>query len=660
MQRIVPLLLFILVASPVRSQTDSLWGVWNDVQQPDSNRLKAMQTLAWKAVFEQPDSGLALAGRQLELAERVNDPRARYEAHTTMAVGNSMKSRYDEALVHLDQCLAIAKAIDDPKRIANTYSNMSNVHRNLGDLPRALQLLHQSLRTDEALNNKAGLAGTYNNIGNIHKELGEDDKALASYQRSAALYDALDDDKGRAQTLMNMGAVHLNKGQLEQASDELSRSIVLLSKLGRRMEMGISYNTLGRAYSLMGRGREAHAMLDSARTIFTTLGAKRQLARVHYYTGEQLLKEQRFRSALSACREGLEVARSTALLLQEKECLDCMMRAHAAMGDYRSAYQAQTAFMALNDSLARLNNRKETTRLEVTQQFQERMFTDSLRTVRQRFEREQEYQAQLADERDRRNLFVYSSVGVLLLAGGLWSRLRTTRRSRAAIQRERDRSDELLLNILPATVAQELKDQGYTKARHFEQVTVLFSDFKGFTSMAEKLSATELIAEIDHCFKAFDAIMDRHAIEKIKTIGDAYMAAAGLPDPGRSGAVEMVQAALEMQQFIAERHRDRSASGQPAFQMRIGLHSGPVVAGVVGVRKFAYDIWGDTVNTAARMESSGEAGQVNLSADTYALVKDATDAAGLPLFTFSERGHIQAKGKGELLMYFVSRGPGIH
>ncbi len=155
--------------------------------------------------------------------------------------------------------------------------------------------------------------------------------------------------------------------------------------------------------------------------------------------------------------------------------------------------------------------------------------------------------------------------------------------------------------------------------------------------------------ELNTCFKAFDGIITARGIEKIKTIGDAYMCAGGLPVPSSSTPAGVVQAALEMQAFMIARKKERDAQGKPAFEMRVGIHTGPVVAGIVGVKKFAYDIWGDTVNTASRMECSGEVGQVNISESTYALVKDE------PGLVFTSRGKVQAKGKGEMEMYFVTR-----
>jgi class 3 adenylate cyclase len=247
-----------------------------------------------------------------------------------------------------------------------------------------------------------------------------------------------------------------------------------------------------------------------------------------------------------------------------------------------------------------------------------------------------------------RNLYLFSGLGVLVLSLGLWSRLRYISRTRSIIQEEKERSDNLLLNILPREVADELKNKGKSKARDFDMVSILFTDFVEFTSTSEKMSAAELVDEVDHCFRAFDAIMEKYGIEKIKTIGDAYMAAGGLHIPRTTEPKDVVLAALEMQDFILSRMKENSAQGKLAFEMRAGVHTGPVVAGIVGVKKFQYDIWGDTVNTASRMESHGSAGRLNISNDTYVLVKDD------PRFVFENRGTTEVKGKGMMDMWFVS------
>jgi adenylate cyclase len=247
----------------------------------------------------------------------------------------------------------------------------------------------------------------------------------------------------------------------------------------------------------------------------------------------------------------------------------------------------------------------------------------------------------------------YAIMGVLLLlAGGatfsfIRARLNTRvlQEKNKTIREEQERSENLLLNILPSLVAEELKKQGKTKARYFEDVSVLFADFVGFSQIAEQLTPQQLVTELDTCFQKFDEIMAKHAIEKIKTIGDAYMCAGGLPDGGGAQLRDMVAAAKDMQNWLKEWNAGREKAGLPRFDARIGIHCGPVVAGVVGSKKFAFDIWGDTVNIAARIEQAGEGGRINISGDAYQTIKD--------YFPCHYRGKISAKNKGEIDMYFV-------
>jgi len=206
-------------------------------------------------------------------------------------------------------------------------------------------------------------------------------------------------------------------------------------------------------------------------------------------------------------------------------------------------------------------------------------------------------------------------------------------------------SDTLLLNILPAEIAEELKKFGKSYARKHDQVSVLFADIKGFTSIAETLTPVKLVTQLDEVFGAFDNIIAKYGMEKIKTIGDAYMCACGLPLVDHENAVKAVRAALDMQHFIKDFGLANKIQNLPVFEVRIGIHTGPLVAGVVGLKKFAYDIWGDAVNLASRMEQHSEAGKVNVSSETYALVKD--------FFQCTYRGKIDTKSKGEVDMYFV-------
>ena len=220
------------------------------------------------------------------------------------------------------------------------------------------------------------------------------------------------------------------------------------------------------------------------------------------------------------------------------------------------------------------------------------------------------------------------------------------------VNRQKGEIESLLLNILPAEVAQELRREGRAVARSYPEVTVLLADIQNFTRIAEQLTPADLVAELDACFSRFDALTDQFGIEKIKTIGDAYLCAGGLPNPNAHDPVRVVAAAMAMLDVMAELRAERQAQGRPWFDIRIGVHTGPVVAGVVGTKKFAYDIWGDTVNVAARLEQTSEASRINISQATYERVKED--------FVCTPRGMIQAKNKGEMAMYFVesARSPG--
>ena len=205
---------------------------------------------------------------------------------------------------------------------------------------------------------------------------------------------------------------------------------------------------------------------------------------------------------------------------------------------------------------------------------------------------------------------------------------------------EKKKSDDLLMNILPEEVANELKVKGYAEARQFAHATVLFTDFVNFTTISESLTPKELVSEIHLYFTAFDEIIERNGLEKIKTIGDAYLAVAGLPNEDPDHALHAANAAVEILAFVTKRKADGAL-----FDIRAGLNSGPVIAGIVGVKKFVYDIWGDTVNTAARMETNSEAGRINISASTFSSLTQH--------FNCTYRGKIDAKNKGKIDMYYL-------
>jgi len=354
--------------------------------------------------------------------------------------------------------------------------------------------------------------------------------------------------------------------------------------------------------------------------------------------------QSNYQDAIVQCQKSLELSEEIGYLEVQKVACSCLYDAYKAMGKGNEALVYLEKMRIVKDRLHAGETAKKLEQME----FAKIMLQDSIAKAEEARLVQEAHEEEVRKEKQTRNYLGGAGLLALLLAGGFYSRWRYVKKSKVIVEKEKDRSNNLLLNILPADIAEELKIYGKAEARDFDMVSILFTDFKGFTEQSAKMSASDLVNEINVCFEAFDGIMDKYGIEKIKTIGDAYMAAGGLPAPTDDSVKNTVLAALGMQAFIIERKAAKSAKGEMAFEMRVGIHTGPVVAGIVGVKKFQYDIWGDTVNTASRIESNGEVGKVNISQATYELLKDD------PQFAFESRGKIEAKGKGEMDMYFVS------
>jgi len=307
-----------------------------------------------------------------------------------------------------------------------------------------------------------------------------------------------------------------------------------------------------------------------------------------------------------------------------------LAKAYALNGKYEMAYNFADSARRVSDSFAAQRSALILAGVE------QKINND--KHIAEVHQRDREFKIQVL-------IWVFLLVSITSLLAAIFFILRNynnQKKTNKLLSKEKKRSEDLLLNILPAEVADELKDKGTAEARHFDHVTVMFTDFVNFTQASEKMNPQQLIDELHNCFKAFDEIISKYNIEKIKTIGDAYLAVSGLPVPDPLHAENILHAAIEIREFMIQRGRQ---FGDKTFQVRIGIHSGSVVAGIVGVIKFAYDIWGDTVNIAARMEQNSEMGKINISAPTYELVKDK--------FLCRYRGKIEAKNKGEIDMYFV-------
>ncbi|HLG35377.1 MAG TPA: adenylate/guanylate cyclase domain-containing protein, partial [Bacteroidia bacterium] len=303
-------------------------------------------------------------------------------------------------------------------------------------------------------------------------------------------------------------------------------------------------------------------------------------------------------------------------------------------GNWKAAYKHNKLFSIYRDSLVNEENAQKAVQQKMQYDYDKKVAVAKA----EQDKKDVAAQQQIQKQKIIRNSIMSGLAVVLLFSIVVFGQ-------KKKITKEKQRSDKLLLNILPSEVAEELKLKGESEAKQFDDVTVLFIDFVNFTGASEKLSPKELVSEIHHCFTAFDEIIGRNGLEKIKTIGDAYLAVCGLPNADEQHAKKTVIASQEILKFMSDRKKGMVQDG--LGEVRIGINSGSVVAGIVGVKKFAYDIWGDTVNIAARMQQNCDEGKINISGATYELVKDK--------FKCIHRGKIEAKNKGEIDMYFVEQ-----
>mgnify|MGYP005851179479 CR=1 FL=1 len=582
-----------------------------------------------------------------QMRENLGDVRGAAGIYSNLGMALSFSGHQREAAEQLQRSLELYESIRDTVKIIQTLSNMGEAYQNARFYEPALEKIQEARILLEYRGDSLGLSKIYTRLGHIRFELDMYPQALEWYQKSLRIRLRHDDEVGIAAGLEDMA----------NALDETERSDTAMVIYASVLNTYRTHNDLpGQARVLssmadalkhLDRNKEALETARQSESLYTEMRDSIGLMTALNIINDVLFRLGRVGESLAYIDRYHEVALAFG---DQKFLLGAYKdyaRGYAALGDYRRAYEYRVKYDELR---YRLLDEKRT---ELFEQ-RDAAFTDAKRKKELEEQQRALERQQLIIEKARIRTWalVGGAVGLALIALLLFNRARTRARTNrelsaknAAIERERQRADQLLKNILPEATAEELKTYNRVQPVRYESVSVIFTDFVGFTYLAESMSPEELVAELDECFRMMDEIVVRCGLEKIKTLGDGYMCAGGLPTPNASHPYDAVVAALEMQTALTARMKAKTALGKAVFTMRVGIHTGPVVAGVVGSRKFAYDIWGDTVNTAARMEQSGEPGKVNISETTWRLVKDR--------FQCVYRGHVKAKNKGELAMYFV-------
>ncbi|WP_149275790.1 adenylate/guanylate cyclase domain-containing protein [Pareuzebyella sediminis] len=592
---VVVLVIFGGTVAPLSAQnrhlTDSLEFIYTTQSYPKGEELQILQELAFN--HPNPDRSLHYSQKLLNLA-RASDS-VGYIIAALQQQGNALRLKGDiiKALQSYFQGVDIAIRKKRNRDLGLLYSTIADVYSVMENRKNTVLYYKKAIAILKDENDSLNYASTLANLGDEYNlNFSKPDSALLLFEQSGAIFKALNNPSGLAYNLGNVGLAYAQKGNFVQAENNISKAIEKLSELGDFYPICVYLTYMSDIYANKKDYTSAFHYAERSLALAEQYGLKDQIGDAN---------------------------------LKLSELYDIMDNPAESLAHYKE-------YVSYKDSVRNIASVQQMA---------------NLRTDFEIAQKQVEVDLLNQEKKTQQVIAIAMTVGlamIALLAFGLYRRYRFIRSTKMIIEKEKERSEKLLLNILPEETAVELKANGKVKAKRFESVTILFTDFKGFTAFAENLSPEQLVESVDYYFSKFDEIMEKHGLEKIKTVGDAYMCAGGLPFILNDHAVKMVRAAFEIVDFVEHSKRINSQE-LTNFDIRVGINSGPVVAGVVGTKKFAYDIWGDSVNVASRMESSSEPGRINISADTYELVKHE--------FKCTHRGEIYVRNKGMMKMYFV-------
>lgn len=604
----------------------------------DTAKVNRLLDLSSAVFRSKPDTAIVYAKQAAALARQLDDQKGLGYALKNIGLAYYIKSDFVAVLEYWHQSLEIFQTIDDQLGISNLNNNIGAVHFNYGDDPKALEFYLESLKAAEHLGDKLRMATALTNIGAIYfKKPATHDKAFDYYRRAMSISEETDNLDAIGTSAVNLGELYTERKQYFSALAIFETALEALKQTGGNTSYVLM--NMGKVYALQDSLDQAIEFHQAAVQSAEGKDARFQLVQALTGLADTYRKKAAYQLSLKHYQRAESIAREMKWNVELKDIYSGLSKTHAGLRNYEEAFRYQDLFNSVRDTL--YNTESEQLMANVQFQFDLEKKEAEIELLK----KDQALnQVTIKQAKTLRN-FLFAMTGFLIIIiGGVYYQYRFAQKTNKVILAERNRAEEILLNILPYDTAQELKEKGYVQAKRFEKTTVLFTDFKEFTKIAESNSPENLVKSIDYYFTHFDEIISRYSLEKIKTIGDAYMCAGGLPVPNDSNPVDAVKAAIEIAAFVQSVKENRPEGILP-FDIRIGINTGPVVAGVVGTKKFQYDIWGDTVNVAARMESSSIPGKINISENIYRLIKDE--------FECEYRGKIAAKDGEEFNMYYV-------
>lgn len=663
MFRLTIALLFICSVCFAQTNTDSLQSIV-DKAQNDTVKVNALIALSSAYMRSQPERAIKYADRAREVADRSGFQKGLAFSLKNIGLAYYLQGKYVEALDYWQQSLKIFMAIENQLGIGNMLNNIGAVYFSQGNDANALDYYLQSLQVSEKIGDKLRIATALTNIGAVYfNNPLTHDKALEYYLKALPISEASGDQAAIGTSSVNIGEIYFAKGDNKSALLYFEKAQKALETAGNLNTVAYTLNDIGKVYAASGDFERATQFQLKAVDLANKVNAKLEMTQSLLGLANTYKSQGKTANSLQSYQKVESLAKEIGADYELKSAYEGLADTYTLLSDFKNAFKYQRLLTTIKDTLYNTENNKKIQGLQFNFDIQKKQTEIDLLTKDKALQNLDLQRQKFVKNSLFAGLLLIMSIAFILFHSNRQkikaNKLLQQQNDEINLQKEeiatqrdkldsqKDEIERLLLNILPEETAQELKQNGSATPRYYETVSVLFTDFVDFTKIAEVFSPQELLAELNEHFVAFDTIIEKYHLEKIKTIGDSYMCAAGVPSEDRNSAENIVRAGLEIEKYMEAVNQEKIEHSAKPWNIRIGIHSGPVVAGVVGKKKFAYDIWGDTVNLASRMESNGQTGRVNISSATHDLLNGK--------FVCHYRGKIMAKNKGEIDMYFVEK-----
>lgn len=600
----------------------------------DTNKVNLLCSLSARYYSVNLDSGIKYGYLSVEMAEKLKWEEGVAKSYNSLGINYSMKSNNAKAEQLFNKSLKIYKELKNRDGISEQLGNLGIVSMNQSNFTAALDYYQQSLKIDDTDSNRAR---QYGNMGVVYTNLKDYDKALKYNTRALKLREKLGDKDRISRQLSNIALNYTFLKDYDKALENYERALKIDIESGNTRSIAIRLGNIGVLHWERKNYQKAYEYYNKALKINNEIGSKSGIAinltnlgAFHYFltqdnvlnklkesgTKLNLDKSYNLSKAIEYLNKSKEIALEMGNKRQLIEIYESLKEAYRSEGNYDNAYEYQSEWAMLKDSIFSVEKTTEIANLEAKNENEIK-----------------EKELKLKDLELLRKVNEQTALGVGI--GAIVILL-------IVIFMQRRKSEKLLLNIMPEKIAKRLKKNEKNIADRFEEVSIIFVDIVGFTSYSRGTQPEEIVSALNDIFTRFDMLSIKHGLEKIKTIGDCYMAVAGLPEPNENHAVATSRFALEAKDMM---HNYVTPDGHKLL-FRIGIETGPVVAGVIGESKFSYDLWGDAVNMASRMESTGLPNEIQVTENFINLIKDSG-------IKYQQRGEIEIKGKGKILTYLL-------